>query len=235
MYAIVNNQGKIEVHTDNYDLCYSCKNILKCPLIQAISKEYVFMHYSDVKIRECGLYKINWSYMSKIEINKLTNANVYMNGVNLLGRAEEVQLPQIKHKMAEHKALGMVGSAEFFAGIDKLECKIKWNALYPAVMAVCSNPFLATMIQVRANLETYNGTGRIKEVPATAFLIGTFKEFPLGNIKPQENAEYETTMSVTYAKLVVDGVEIFEIDVLENIYKVGMVDMLSTFKKNTGA
>ena len=160
--------------------------------------------------------------MSKIEINKLTNANVYMNGVNLLGRAEEVQLPQIKHKMAEHKALGMVGSAEFFAGIDKLECKIKWNALYPAVMAVCSNPFLATMIQVRANLETYNGTGRIKEVPATAFLIGTFKEFPLGNI-------------VTYAKLVVDGVEIFEIDVLENIYKVGMVDMLSTFKKNTGA
>ncbi len=57
MYAIVNNQGKIEVHTDNYDLCYSCKNILKCPLIQAISKEYVFMHYSDVKIRECGLYK----------------------------------------------------------------------------------------------------------------------------------------------------------------------------------
>lgn len=67
--------------------------------------------------------------MSKIEINKLTNANIYMNGTNLLGRAEEVQLPQIKHKMAEHKALGMVGSAEFFAGIDKLECKINpWGS-----------------------------------------------------------------------------------------------------------
>ena len=51
--------------------------------------------------------------MSKIEINKLTNANIYMNGTNLLGRAEEVQLPQIKHKMAEHKALGMVGSVNF--------------------------------------------------------------------------------------------------------------------------
>ena len=61
--------------------------------------------------------------MSKIQINKLINANVYMNGSNLLGRAEEVQLPQIKHKMAEHKALGMVGSAEFFSGIEKLECK----------------------------------------------------------------------------------------------------------------
>ena len=173
--------------------------------------------------------------MTKMKINKLTNANVYMNGVNLLGRAEEIQLPQIKHKMAEHKALGMVGSAEFFAGIDKLECKIKWNALYPEVLMTASNPFLSTMIQVRASLETYNGMGRISEAPATAFLIGTFKEFPLGTLKPHENPEYETTMSVTYAKLIVDGIEIFEIDVLENIYKVNVIDMLSQFKKNTGA
>ena len=173
--------------------------------------------------------------VNKIEINKLTNCNVYMNGNNLLGRAEEVQLPQIKHKMAEHKALGMVGSAEFFAGIDKLECKIKWNALYPDVLRTCANPFTAAMLQVRANLETYNGLGKIKEVPATAFLIGTFKEFPLGTIKPQDNAEYETTMAVTYAKLVVDSEEVFEIDVLQNIYKVGLLDILTVFKKNIGA
>lgn len=173
--------------------------------------------------------------MSKIEINKLTNANVYMNGTNLLGRAEEVQLPQIKHKTAEHKALGMIGSAEFFSGIDKMECKIKWNALYPEVFRACANPFNAAMLQVRASLETYNGTGRVSEVPATAFIIGTFKEFPLGNIKPHENAEYETTLAVTYAKLVVDGQDIFEIDVLQNIYKVGLIDMLTQFKQNTGA
>ena len=90
------------------------------------------------------------------------------------------------------------------------------------------------MIQVRASLETYNGTGRVEEVPATAFIIGTFKEFPLGTIKPHDNAEYETTMAVTYAKLVVNGLEIFEIDVLENIYKVSVLDMLKTFKKNIG-
>jgi len=173
--------------------------------------------------------------MSKIEINKLTNANVYLNGTNLLGRAEEVQLPQIKHKTAEHKALGMIGSAEFFSGIDKMECKIKWNALYPEVFRTCANPFNAAMLQVRASLETYNGTGRVSEVPATAFIIGTFKEFPLGNIKPHENAEYETTLAVTYAKLVVDGQDIFEIDVLQNIYKVGLIDMLTQFKQNTGA
>lgn len=31
--------------------------------------------------------------MAKIEINRITNANIYLDGANLLGRAEEVKLP----------------------------------------------------------------------------------------------------------------------------------------------
>ena len=77
--------------------------------------------------------------------------------------------------------------------------------------------------------------GTLAEVPAVAYLSGTFKEFPLGNLKPQENAEYETTMSVNYAKLVVNGDEIFEIDVLANIYKVDGVDILAVYRANIGA
>lgn len=173
--------------------------------------------------------------MSKIKINRLTNANIYMDGNNLLGRAEEIQLPMVKHKMADHKALGMVGSAEFFAGIDKLESKIKWNSLYPEVLKKAANPFKSVQIQARASLETYNSMGKLAEVPAVAYLSRTFKEFPLGNLKPQDNAEYETTMSVNYAKLVVAGEEIFEIDVLENIYKVDGLDVLTVYRANIGA
>lgn len=47
--------------------------------------------------------------MSKIEINRITNANIYLDGTNLLGRAEEVKLPDVSMIMQEHKALGMVG------------------------------------------------------------------------------------------------------------------------------
>jgi P2 family phage contractile tail tube protein len=157
-----------------------------------------------------------------------------MDGNNLLGRAEEINLPQIKHKMSEHKALGMVGSAEFFAGIDKLECKIKWNSLYPEVLKKAANPFKTVQIQARASLETYNSQGKIQEVPAVAYLSGTFKEFPLGNIKAGDNAEYETTMSVNYAKLTAGGEELFEIDILENIYKVAGIDILAQYRANIG-
>ncbi len=57
MYCIVNDRGSLEVHTDSADLCFSCKNVYKCPLLQALSKEYVFLHYSDVEIKECALFK----------------------------------------------------------------------------------------------------------------------------------------------------------------------------------
>ncbi len=43
--------------------------------------------------------------MAKIEINRITNANIYLDGANLLGRAEEVKLPDVSMTMQEHKAL----------------------------------------------------------------------------------------------------------------------------------
>ena len=56
MYALINNDGDLEVYAESCDLCHSCKNRNLCPLIQAICKEYVFMHYSDIEVKECGLF-----------------------------------------------------------------------------------------------------------------------------------------------------------------------------------
>jgi hypothetical protein len=66
-----------------------------------------------------------------ISVNRITNANICMDGAGLLGRAEEIQIAQPHHRMVDHKALGMAGTAEFWAGVEKLEAKIKWaSALY---------------------------------------------------------------------------------------------------------
>lgn len=172
--------------------------------------------------------------MADILVNRITNANIYLDGSSMLGRAEEINLPQIKHKLSEHKALGMVGATEFFAGIDKLECKIKWTSLFAEVMKKAANPFQAVLLQARASLENYTGAGRTGEVPVVMTIQGTFKDFPLGNYKQHENAELETNLSVTYAKMVIAGAEIFEIDVLANIYKVDGEDLLATYRANIG-
>ena len=44
-------------HTDENDSCFFCRNVYKCPLVQAISKEYVILHYSEIEITKCGLFK----------------------------------------------------------------------------------------------------------------------------------------------------------------------------------
>lgn len=171
---------------------------------------------------------------NKIAINHLTNVNLYMDGKSLLGRAEELELPQVKHKMTEHKALGMVGTAEFFSGVEKMECKIKWASFYSEVLREAANPFKTVRLQARSSLETYTGQGRTAEVPVMVSLIAAYKDFPLGSFKQHDRVVPDTNLSVYYAKMEIDSQEIFEFDVLENIYKVAGADVLATYRLNIG-
>lgn len=170
-----------------------------------------------------------------IEINRLTNANVYLNGGSILGTAEEVMLPSIVHKMVEHKALGMIGTAEFFSGIEKMEAKIKWNSMYQKTMLASSNPVKSVSLQVRSSLETYDSGGRIAEVPVVCFMTAQFKSVPMGNFKQHDNVELESSLTVYAVKLEIDGQGIIEVDVLANIYKVNGEDIMATYRANLGA
>jgi len=170
----------------------------------------------------------------KIEINRITNANIYVNGNSLLGRAEEIKLPDVSAIMQEHKALGMVGKIELPAGFDKLEGEIKWNSLYKDVAKTVANPYKAVQLQCRSNIETYGAQGRLQEVSLVTYLTVMFKKNPLGTFKQHDNVEAETSMSVTYIRVQVDGTDVVEVDVLANIYKVDGVDLLGAYKANIG-
>ena len=169
-----------------------------------------------------------------IQINRITNANLYINGGNHLGKAEEFTMPVIKQVMTEHKAIGMHGKVEFPAGIDKMEAKIKWNSFYRDVLVLVANPDAALNMQCRTSMKTYTSAGVTDEVPVVIFVTGNAKDFPTGNFKQHDNVELESNFSVTYCKLVINGVTIVEIDVLANIYKVNDVDMLAKYRANLG-
>ena len=169
-----------------------------------------------------------------IEIKRITNANVYVDGTSLLGKVDECKLPEIKVTMSEHKALGMQGKLEFPTGIDKMEATFKWNSLYSDVLAKVANPYKAVSVQLRGSIETYGNGGRTAETPVVAYLTGTFTKFPLGGFKQHDNVEAETTMSVTYCKLEIAGVVVIEFDALANIYKAAGVDLLATYRTNIG-
>jgi P2 family phage contractile tail tube protein len=169
-----------------------------------------------------------------IAVNKVTNANVYVDGRNYLGRAEEVNLPDVQAVMAEHGALGMIGKFELFSGFEKMEASIKWNSIYRDAMTKFANPVKAVQIQVRASIEQYGPSGRTTQVPLVVFMTVTPKTVPLGNFKQQENVELTSELNVLYVRQEIDGQSVLEFDPLSNIYKVNGEDLLEVYRANIG-
>lgn len=169
-----------------------------------------------------------------ITINRVTNANVYIDGTSLLGKVDEVTLPEVKPLMSEHKALGMMSKIELPSGIDTLEAKFKFNSFYPSVMLSIANPYAVRQVQVRASSEAYTGMGKLAEVPVVCHLSGTFKKIPMGAFKQGENVELETEMNVLYAKMTIGGSPIFEVDTMTNTFKVAGLDILAQYRLNIG-
>lgn len=172
--------------------------------------------------------------MAGIQINRITNANVYINGGSQLGRAKNFELPQIENAMQEFEAMGMVGKAEFFAGLEKMEAKIVWNSFYANVLGISANPTVVNQLQLRSSIDTYGSSGLQAQAPLVIHLSASFKSLPLGNFQQHENVELESMMSVYYVKVEIDGVSRLEIDILANIYKVDGVDILAQYRANLG-
>lgn len=170
--------------------------------------------------------------MGGVTLNRITNANVYLDGGSMLGKAEEIKLPDLSAKMTEHKALGMVGSIELPSGFDKMEGELKWSSFYRDVMVKVANPFTFVSLQVRSNVETYGAQGRVEQKPLVTFLTVAFKKNPLGSYKQHDNAEFGGSFSCYYIKQVLDGQDVVEFDALSNIFKVNGEDQLAEYKTN---
>lgn len=170
-----------------------------------------------------------------VSVNRITNANVYLSGGNQLGKSEEIKLPDVAMKMVEHKALGMVGSIELPAGIDKMAGEIKWSSFYKDVMKQVADPYSFLSLMVRANVDTYGSAGRVAQVPLVVFLTVAFTKLPLGAFKQHDNAEFTSPYACYYIRAVVDGEEVVEFDAMSNIHKAGGVDLLAAYRTNTGA
>jgi uncharacterized protein len=172
--------------------------------------------------------------MSLINVQRVTNANIYVDGASLLGRAEEVELAWPKAKMVDHKGLGMFGTAEFPAGIDKLEAKVKWSSIYSEVLQITSI-FDSHQFQIRADVEQYTSQGRTAELPFVGLMTAQFKDGGPLNFKQHEQVDFPTTLVVYHCEYNLAGVQYLLYDVMANLYVVNGVDQLAQFRANIGS
>jgi P2 family phage contractile tail tube protein len=171
-----------------------------------------------------------------IQVSKVFNANVYIDGTNeQIGRASEIKLPDIAATVSEHKGLGMVGTLELPSGLQAMVLAIKWSGFYGDQVRFGGNPFQARKLQIRASHETYGAEGRVEQLPLVVLATGHWKKMAPGTFKPQEAADgYDDELAVSYLKISLDGTELLEVDVFQNIWRVDGEDVLETMRQNLG-
>lgn len=166
--------------------------------------------------------------------NRVSNANAYVNGLSWLGAVAETEVPQLKTLMSEHNALGMVGKIKLPTGLDTLEAKFKFTSYYGDILRTVGNPYRATKVQIRANVEEWNGEGLATETPLVIHYTGNFINPNYGKFKQHDNVELDAEMNVWFLKVVLGEEVLTEVDVMNNIWKVSGVDILANYRRNLG-
>jgi uncharacterized protein len=171
-----------------------------------------------------------------VQINKVFNANIYADGGSLFGQADEVALPTIKVKESDaHEPLGFIGAIAYPAGFEKLDgCKIKWNGHYASAIQKFANIYQSIKLQVRFNIESYEGNSRVGQTAGIAYLTVRPMDVQAGNFKAKAGVELETNLFCTYIKMEIGGVDQYELDFEANIYKVDGIDLLATYRAILG-
>lgn len=165
-------------------------------------------------------------------LKSIFNANAYRDGNTLIGKMEQIDLPNIKFKTEDIDALGIFSTIEIPVGLEKMESKIKWNAIYDQDWKAAS-PVAKSTIIVKANMTEHGAEGRIGQTQVTATIQGVYKELPTGNIKPNSKFDgSEHMLTVNYYKLEVGGEKIYEVDIFNNIMYIGDTDILESFRSN---
>lgn len=167
-------------------------------------------------------------------IHQIVNANTYMDGNSLLGKAKEFKLPDLEFEFIEHKGLGLHGTVELPAGLNAMEGEVIWDSFYPEVRAKAYNPYQNVQLMTRSNLQVFDSRGLAAEEPLVTIMNVAFNKTTGGSLKNKEATEHSDTFKIYSIKQTLAGKEVLFVDVLANIYRVNGQDVLQKYRTNIG-
>lgn len=169
-----------------------------------------------------------------VQINQIVNANVYIDGNSLLGKAKEFKLPDIEFEFIEHKPLGLHGTLKLPAGINALEGEVTWDSYYPEVRVKTSNPYKNVQLMVRSNVQVFDARGLVAEEPMVTIMNVSFSKTTGGSLKNKETTEHNDAFQIYSIKQSVAGKEVLFVDVFANMFRVNGEDVLAKYRTNIG-
>lgn len=165
---------------------------------------------------------------------KLKNMNLFNDANSYLGVAKSVTLPPLARKMESYRGGGMNGPVKADMGFSDDGIQVEWTLGGLDLIALKQfGAVKADGVPLRwVGAYQQDDTG---EVLAVEIVVrGRHESIEMGDAAPGEDTEHSITTTCSYYKLIVDGEEVIEIDLLNFIEKVGGVDMLEAQRNALG-
>lgn len=165
--------------------------------------------------------------------SKLKNMNVYGDGNSYLGQVPEVGLPKLGIKTEGYRGGGMIGEVEIDMGLDKLEMEINAGGLTPGLIAMFgASAHDAAMVRFAGAYQS-DQAGRVQAVEVVA--RGRYTEIDMGKAKPGDGTEHKYKLACSYYRLIIDGSDLIEIDVIAGVFIVDGIDRYAEIRAAIGA
>ena len=161
----------------------------------------------------------------------LKGQNIFIDGESLHGLVGDIERPKITQKMEEYRAGGMIAPVSIFHGLEKLSMSVTIGGIGADVLKMMGGKIDSKPIRFSGNAERDDEVGFVRVVGEAT---GRITEVDQGTDTQGENGETKFNIELVRYKEIVGGVVVIDIDVLQNKYIVGGVDMYKDFNKGLG-
>ncbi|MDW4578156.1 phage major tail tube protein [Atlantibacter hermannii] len=165
---------------------------------------------------------------------KVKYLNLFNAGQNWIGLVESVTLPKLTEKMEKYRGGGMPGSVDISLGLDDgaLDTEFTIGGTEIQLFKQMATP---TVDGVQLRFTESLQRDDTAEVTALELVTrGRYKELESGEHKQGDSSTTKVTCTNTYVKLTINGEELYEVDTVNMVWKVGGVDMLEAHRAALG-
>ena len=165
---------------------------------------------------------------------KLKHLNLFNAGENWQGLVESLTLPKITRKFEKYRGGGMAGAVDIDMGLDDGAIDTEFTiggteALLFKQMGTATVD--GVQLRFTGSIQR-DDTGEVQAVELVT--RGRHKELDSGEWKTGESSSTKVSSTNSYAKLTINGVVLFEIDLVNMIHIVDGVDLMDAHRNALG-
>lgn len=162
---------------------------------------------------------------------KLKLMNLFTDGDEFRGQVNEVEQPKLALKLEAYRSGGQIGEVKVNLGLEPLETTLKMGGFMTEFLKKFGSNIDGLPLRFMGAYEQ-DDTGEVTSIEIV--MRGRFGEIDFGTAKVGDDTEQSYTVPLTYYKVIENGSEIIEIDMINSIFVVNGTDRLAEHRAAIG-